>query len=527
MDKTTILVYQFLSQKPVSDKNLLALKKMLAKKTGQGLVKNSEILRIYRQLVKQGKLAKNLALEEQLCLKKTRTLSGVAPVAVLTRPYPCPGKCVYCPNEPGIPQSYLSLEPAVERAKAAQFDPYLQVKRRLKQYRQTGHQPEKIELIVIGGSFSALPGKYKRWFIKRCFEAANQQVSPTLLKAQKVNEASKYRIIGITLETRPDMVNLAEIKLMRQLGATRVEIGVQNLDDRILKLVKRGHGQKASIKATRLLKDAGFKVCYHMMPNLPGSSLVKDRSMFKQLFSDQYFKPDMLKIYPCVVLKEAPLYQWYKDKRYQAYRDKDLLELLVRVKTDLPRWVRLNRLIRDIPKDYIIAGTKVSNLRQVLVKEMQAQGLSCQCVRCREARNLPIKKQALSLKISQYEASGGQEYFLEFVDVQDRLYGLLRLRLVKKNRLAGVFPVLSQAALVRELHVFGQALALEDKQKLKIQHKGLGAALLKRAETISRKNGFKKLAIISGVGAREYYQRFGYRLEQTYMLKELDNKLDN
>lgn len=517
----TLLVYQFLKEKKVSPASLLALKKAIAKKNQQGLPRNSVILQVYRQLVKAGKIAKRPDVEDLLRLKKIRTLSGVAPVAVLTKPYPCPGQCVYCPIEPGIPKSYLSDEPAVERAKNAAFDPHLQVKRRLDQYHQIGHNPEKIELIVIGGSFSYLPDKYKRWFIKRCFEAANKRKAKTLTEAQKVNEKAKHRIIGITLETRPDMITQEEIKLMRQLGGTRVEIGVQNLDDQVLKLVKRGHGIKETIQATRLLKDAGFKVCYHMMPNLPGSDLKKDRLMFKQLFTDQAFKPDMLKIYPCVVLKEAELYQWHQQGQHQAYSDKELIDLLVKVKIGLPRWVRINRLIRDIPKDYIVAGSKVSNLRQVLAAELEKRGQRCQCVRCREIKGRDFKSKDLRLKISKYKASQGEEYFLEYIDNQDNLYALLRLRLIKNNQLKTLFPILKEAAIIRELHTFGQALAIGSSQKEKTQHQGLGESLIKEAERIAKKQGFKRIVVIAGVGTREYYCRFGYRLKQTYMIKEI------
>jgi len=497
----------------------LNLKKRLAKQTGRGFLKNSAILKIYRELLSEGKINKKVKFENLIRLKKVRTLSGVAPVAVLTKPYPCPGECVYCPIEPGIPKSYLSDEPAVERAKRNKFDPFLQVKSRIEQYRKTGHQPEKIELIVIGGSFSYLPEDYKIWFIKRCFDAVNQKDSPNLNQAQKLNQKAKYRIIGITLETRPDMINKSEIKLMRHLGGTRVEIGVQHTDDRVLKQVKRGHGAEESIRATQLLKDAGFKVCYHMMPSLPGSDVKKDLAVFKQIFSKPAFKPDMLKIYPCVVLKEAELYDWFKSGRYLPCSDKELINLLMKIKSGLPRWVRVNRLIRDIPADYIMAGSKVSNLRQVVQEKMKKTGLKCQCVRCREIRNKQFKLENLKLKITKYKASNGQEYFLEYVDNKDRLYALLRLRLVKDNCLKNVFPVLDQAGIVREVHTFGRALSVGGKGK--VQHQGLGESLLRKAEQVAKKAGFRKMVVISGVGARDYYRKFSYRLSQTYMVKDL------
>lgn len=519
MNKNLEVVYQFLTRKAFNNQALLRLKKQLAKAEAKGLPRNSYLLKLYRQLVKQGQVEPSRNFENLLRLKKIRTLSGVAPVAVLTKPYPCPGKCIYCPLEPGVPKSYLSDEPAVERAKGAKFDPQIQVSRRIKQYYQTGHTPEKIELIVIGGSFSYLPTSYKRQFIKACFEAANERRAKTLLQAQKVNETAKQRLIGITLETRPDMITPQEIKLMRQLGATRVEIGVQSLNDQTLKLVKRGHGVKATIKATRLLKDAGLKICYHLMPNLPGSDLKQDELMFKQVFSDPDFKPDMLKIYPCVVLEQAELYKWYQQGKYQAYTDKQLIKLLVAAKAQMPEWVRINRVIRDIPKGYIMAGSQVSNLRQVLAQELERQGKSCQCIRCREVKNCELKIENCELKIRHYSASGGQEYFLQYVDKSNRLYALLRLRLVKTNQLKNIFPVLDQAAIIRELHTFGRAEAIG--QTGQIQHQGLGEQLLLAAEKIAKKQGFKKMVVIAGVGAREYYRKFGYQLEQTYLVKAL------
>ena len=515
------LVYQFLQQKKVSALGLVRLKKEFCRLTGGPMPKNSAILRAYRQLVREGRVRTSKRLEELLRLKKIRTLSGVAPVAVLTKPYPCPGECVYCPTEKGVPKSYLSEEPAVERAKRAGFDPFLQVRERIRQYEETGHRPEKIELIVIGGSFSWLPERYKRWFIKRSFEACNGKKAKSLPQAQRQNEEAKYRIVGMTLETRPDMVTPKEVKLMRQLGGTRVEIGVQSLNEQVLQLIRRGHGVEEVRRATRLLKDAGFKVCYHMMPNLPGSSLEKDEAVFRQLWEDEAFKPDMLKIYPCVVVKEAELYNWYKEGKHLPYSDEELIRLLIRIKRRLPRWVRLNRLVRDIPKQYIVGGTKISNLRQVVAERMRKRGWRCQCVRCREIRGeRPAER--LSLRVTRYRASGGQEWFLEWVDKDDRLYALLRLRLVKENKMAQLFPVLQGAALIRELHVFGRALGVKEKGE-GVQHRGLGEQLLKKAEEIAKREGFLKVAVIAGVGVRSYYRQRGYQLKQSYMVKLLNN----
>ena len=423
----------------------------------------------------------------------------------MTKPYPCPGQCVYCPTQKAIPKSYLDDEPAVMRAQMAGFDPYLQVKRRLKQLQATGHSVEKIELIIMGGTFSALPYSYQQRFIKRCFEAANARSARTLLAAQKINETAKNRIIGLTLETRPDQITAKEIKWMRQLGATRVEIGVQSVFDDVLEKVRRGHGVAAAIKATRLLKDAGFKVCYHLMPNLPGSDLKRDLEMFKIVFTDPRFKPDMIKIYPCVVVYQAELLAWFKKGKFLPYSDQELIDLLVKIKKIVPPWVRINRLGRDIPVANIVAGNKLSNIRQVV----QKRGVRCQCIRCREIRETKITN--YKLQITNYSASGGEEYFLEFVDPNNRLYGLLRLRIPKSKK----------NALVRELHVYGQALAIGEKEIRASQHQGLGRRLMQEAEKITRRKKLKKISVIAGVGSREYYRQLGYRLEGTYMIKSL------
>ncbi len=523
----------FLEKAQFDPQSLASAKREFSKKTAQPLPRNSQILKTYRQLLKKKKIKKNSHLENLLRLKKTRTLSGVAPVAVLTKPYPCPGRCIYCPTQEKIPKSYLDDEPAVMRAQACGFDAYKQVSSRIKQYHITGHAPEKIELIVMGGTFTALPFLYQKEFIRDCFLAANNpnlsalmirviREKENLITVQKENEKAKYRIIGITLETRPDEINKKIVENFRFLGATRVEIGVQTIFDSILKGVNRGHGVKETIKATRLLKDAGFKVCYHLMPNLPGSDLKKDLQLFKKVFTDGRFKPDMIKIYPCVVTYQAKLYDWFKKGKYAPYSDKQLINFLIKIKQIVPQWVRINRLGRDIPIGNIAAGFKISNIRQFLQEKMKKKNLKCQCVRCREIKNFKESTYNLQLKTYNYQASAGEEYFLQYVDRQNRLYALCRLRFPsylfteKKHFL----PVLQNAALIRELHTFGQALPIKKGLK-KIQHQGLGKKLLKKAEKITKAKGVKKIAVIAGIGTREYYRKLDYKLKSTYMVKSL------
>ncbi|MDD5696768.1 MAG: tRNA uridine(34) 5-carboxymethylaminomethyl modification radical SAM/GNAT enzyme Elp3, partial [Candidatus Pacebacteria bacterium] len=464
----------------------------------------------YHTLLKKKSIRRNKNLENLLRTRPVRSLSGIVNVSVLTKPYSCPGKCIFCPTEKGIPKSYVSGEPAVERAKRLKYDPYNQVAKRIEVLEMAGHPVEKIELRVIGGTWSFYDKKYKTWFVKTCFDACNNSKSRTLEQAQKKNEKARHRIIGLSFETRPDFINKKEIKEIKELGATKIELGVQTIYDDVLKLNKRGHGIKETIEATKMLKDAGFKVAYQMMLNLPGSSPNKDVKMFKELFHNENFQPDSLKIYPCALVKETPLYKLYLKKKYKPYSKKTLMETIVKIKKHVPEYVRIERIIRDIPATSIVeGGAKISNLRQMIDWETKKQ---CRCIRCREIKNLK-KEKRLFLFRKDYKASQGKEIFLSFEDEKRKnLYSLLRLRIPSST-------IAKSSAIVRELHTYGQAVDVSKKDS-SVQHKGLGKKLLKEAERISKKE-FKKLAVISGVGVRDYYRKLGYRLEQGYMTKKL------
>lgn len=509
-------ITELLAGKIKSRADLMFKKRKLAKKYGISIVSSSEILAEYR------KMKKNLpALEKFLRKRAVRTMSGIAPVAVLTKPYPCPGECAYCPTEKNVPQSYLSNEPAVMRAIRCDYNPYKQVQLRLRALEANGHEPTKIELIVIGGTWSVLPEKYKYWYIKECFRAANDygkkmqnvkikmendkvKCKINLIKEQKKNEKAKYKIIGLTLETRPDYIDEKELLEMRELGCTRVELGVQAIDDKILEKNKRGHGVAEIARATERLKNFGFKVTYHLMPGLPGATAKKDLFMFKKIFTDQRFQPDQIKFYPTVVTRGSLLYKWWRAGKYKPYSDKVLQNLIVECKKIVPEYVRIIRLIRDIPGESIMAGNLITNLRQV----MKQRGVKCSCIRCREAGDSKFKIENLKLDIIKYKASGGEEYFIQAVNKKNRmLYGFCRLRLLEK------YP-----ALIRELHVYGELVPVGGDKK--VQHAGLGKMLMKEAEKIARAAGFKKIAVISGVGVREYYRKLGYKLENSYMVKK-------
>jgi len=563
------LVRKTFEKRKVSLEYLSRLKRKASRKFSLPCPTNIELLKTYRKMIENKKMMSSKEIENLLVTKNIRTSSGVAVVAVLTKPYPCPGTCAFCPNEKNMPKSYLSNEPAVMRAILTDFHPYKQVMARIKSLETTGHKTDKIELIVMGGTFSYLPKQYQTWFVKECFRACNEKkfkvqsskfkvLDNTLENLQKLNEKSAHRIIGLTLETRPDYINEKEIINMRKLGATRVELGVQNIYDDVLKLNKRGHGRAEIIKATKLLKEAGFKINYHMMPNLPGSSYEKDLRMFEELFSNPDFQPDMLKIYPCVVVKNTPIYKWWKKGEYKPYSDEKLIELLCAIKKIIPYYVRITRLVRDIPSTSIIAGNKISNLRQVLDKKSKEENWRCKCIRCREVRNqiVPPDKGAclsgrqgwgvknlgdnnLKLFRQDYEASGGREIFLSFEDEKRKyLYSMLRLR-INENVIArseatrqsqnlikliscpeiplapfdkggNVLPVLQNSAIIREVHTYGQLVSINSKNKKSPQHTGLGKKLILEAEKIAREEfGLKKIAVISGVGVRDYYRKLG------------------
>ncbi len=529
-----------------SREDLDVLKRLFCKKYNLKSITNSDILSVYRALLKKSSIKSEADFEKVLRKRSVRTMSGIAPVAVLTKPYPCPGTCAYCPRESeDVPVSYLSNEPAVMRAIRCSYNPYVQVALRLKALENNGHQPNKIEIIVIGGTWSYLPTNYKYWYILNCFKAANdfnvvknkitinpdyaldkklklfksdlkavfsektsiKTLKAELLKEQKKNEGAKYKIIGLTLETRPDYINQEELLEMRELGCTRVEIGVQAVDDEILKKNKRGHGVLEIALASESLRDYGFKITYHLMPGLPGSNPEKDLEMFSQLFSDERFQPDQIKFYPTVVTKGSLLYKWYLQGKYKAYSDKVLQELIVKCKELVPKYVRIIRLIRDIPGESIIAGNKITNLRQV----MKDRGVKCNCIRCREAKEEKIGK--YKINILEYQAAKGKEYFISADSLDGKtLYGFCRLRIKE-----GMFIA---PAIIRELHVYGELVPSGSKDK-KIQHTGLGRQLISKAEEISKENKVSKIAIISGVGVRGYYRKLGYKLNKSYLVKNI------
>lgn len=462
--------------------------------------------------------------EEFKFRKPTKTMSGVTPLAVMLPPRPCKhGTCVYCPSL-NVPQSYTPKSPVVLRAKAVGYDAKEQVKVRLGAFKAMKHPTDKIEVIIMGGTFLDYPLDFQYKFIKEIYDGLNEKKSGNLEEAKKINEKTKHRCVALCIETRPDVCSDSDILRMLEFGCTRVELGVQFLDNKSYELTNRGHTVQDVIDATFRLKEAGFKVGYHIMPGVPGSSIKKDIWNAKKIFSDSSYRPDQLKIYPCQVIPGSVLADWYEQRKYKPYTDEEIKKVLIAIKKQVPEYCRIMRIMREIPPSYLIAGTKRIDMRAIIRKEWKG----CKCIRCREIgffiRDNPNVKvdEHLKLKIKKYRASHGIEYFLQVVNKQNLIFGLLRLRIP----FSPVISKLKGTAIIRELHVYGSEIKLREKNISFGQHKGLGKKLMKKAEEIVRKKykGVKKIAVISGVGVREYYKKLGYKLEGDYMVKALREK---
>lgn len=561
-------------------------------KDGRGFFSKSELIRGYRAL-RPGSSGEQ-AFVDRVRMKPVRTRSGVAPVTVLTKPFPCPGRCIFCPSDVRMPKSYLSSEPGAQRAAEHQFDPFRQTFSRLRSFRHTGHSVEKVELIVLGGTWSSYPEGYQVWFILRCLQAMNEffdvssdpaadplltfepavdyrQLDETvqgeeidssdpaagrgynqvvsdwtaahpraaadaceqsagwadLLAAQCENETAAVRCVGLSLETRPDRLDPAEALRMRRLGATKVQIGIQSMDDDVLALNGRGHDTARSRLAVGLLRQAGFKIQAHWMPNLHGSTPAKDREDFDRLFLDPDVRPDELKVYPCSLIESAELMAYYRRGEWRPYEANELLDVLVHSLGATPRYCRLTRVIRDIPGTDIVTGNRTTNLRQVAEAETSARGLRCRDIRAREVGGRPVDPARLRLRRTDYDASGGREIFLEFATAEDRIAGFLRLRLPAPVGMDETsLPELAGKAIIREVHVYGAVVGLGAREKGRSQHVGLGRRLIAEALGIAAGAGFEQVAVISSVGTREYYRRLGFEDGELYQHRSAREPLE-
>ena len=540
-------------------------------KHGRGLFSKSEIIAGFRAFAEG---ADEADFVRRLRLRPVRTLSGVTPVTVLTKPFPCPGTCVFCPNDVRMPKSYLADEPGAQRAEDNHFDPYLQTWNRLDAFRSMGHPTDKVELIVLGGTWSHHPEAYQRWFVARCFDAMNdfgarvdrrggagraaaryRELAPLdgraigdgaynraiarhlaaehggallhasetatwdeLAAAQRRNEAAETRCVGLVLETRPDQIDAAETRRLRRLGATKIQLGVQSLDDEILRANRRGHGVAATRAAFRALRGAGFKLHAHWMPNLLGATPASDAADYRRLFDDRDFRPDAAKLYPCLLVASAALAAHHARGEWQAYGDETLVELLADCIAMTPRWCRLTRVVRDFSAHDVAAGTHTANLREVAERALAARGARVVEIRSREVRGCAVEAGDLRLTDTAYATSIGEEHFLEFATREDRIAAFARVALPAQR---AADPELAGSALLREVHVYGSSLRLGERSGAAAQHAGLGRALVAAAEGIARGAGFGSLAVISSVGTRPYYRRLGFADGDLYQHRAL------
>lgn len=485
-------------------------------------VPQATIIKAYDELVARGLVAFEPHVSERLRLKPTRTISGVAPVAVLTGPYPCPADCIFCPEVKGYPRSYLPDEPAVQRAKRARFDPFVETRARITALDNMGHSVDKIELLVIGATWSAYPHRYQEWFIRRCLEAMNGAEAASLLDAQRVNEQAAHRNVGLVIETRPDFITLDEVRRLRMLGVTKVQLGAQSTDDAILAANKRGHTIEDTRRAIRLLRLAGFKLHLHWMPNLLGATPESDLADFGRLWSDPALRPDELKIYPCSLIEGTELHEIWKRGGFRPYTDDELIELLASAKRLVPPYCRINRVVRDIPSQYIAAGSTQSHLREVVQRTMRERGWQCQCIRCREVRAERLNAADLRMEVTTYETGATTEHFLSCVTGKGNLAGFLRLSLpAREANPAEILDEVRGCAMVRELHVFGPALDLGQAGSGEAQHAGVGRRLAEFAMQVARGAGYERLSVIAATGTREYYRKLGFDMGELYMARSL------
>jgi len=497
---------------------------------GSGYLNKSMLVSIYNEMVAKGEMEEDPRLLERIRMKPMRTLSGVTTVTVLTKPYPCPGKCIFCPTDVRMPKSYLPDEPGAMRAVEHQFDPYDQVHSRITQLKALGHPTDKIELLILGGTWSSYKRDYQEWFVKRCFDAMNgftglpsEEVkidNNQLREAQEYNETTHHRNVGLVIETRPDEINPDEIRWLRYLGVTKVQMGAQSLDDHILEMNKRGHDVECTREAVALLRAAGFKVVLHWMPNLHGATPESDREDFARLWEG--FCPDELKIYPNQLLANAELYEYWQRGEFKPYTTQELIDLIADIKPTIPRYCRVNRIIRDIPSTNVVEGNRRTSLRQDAQNEMKKRGTKCQCVRCREIRGKAVATGKLELDDIPYQTGTAEEHFISFVTPEDKLAGFIRLSLPGKASPQTGISDLDGAALIRELHVYGQSLAVGAEKDGAAQHSGLGTRLLEKAERIAKEKGFERMAVISAVGTRKYYLGRGFERGKYYLVKKID-----
>jgi elongator complex protein 3 len=562
-----------------------------------GLYSRSQLIYAYRNMAgKYGLPPYDNTVLARLRRKPVRTSSGVTPVTVLTKPFPCPGECIFCPSDIRMPKSYLADEPGAQRAGQHGFDPYLQTHSRLQAYHDLGHPTDKIEIIVLGGTWSFYPETYQIWFIKRIFDAMHDfgkgvnrsaeveaalkaasqfhpdnhhpeetvagktmqqtynQVVQRLYTAEmrrsrevaqelatgtrertvidefatweeltavhQENETSPARSVGLVIETRPDHISMEEVLRVRRLGCTKVQIGFQSLNNEVLALNKRGHDVAATRRAAKLLRQAGFKIHAHWMPNLYGSSPEKDIEDYHRLFDDPDFRPDELKLYPCSLIESAELMQVYEAGKWQPYTRDELMTVLLDCFRNTPEYCRLTRVVRDIPGTDIVDGNKATNFRQLVDQALAKTGERSPEIRAREIRHRQVSRDDLRLDEVWYESGIGDEVFLQVITEERDIAGFLRLGLPRREDRA-ITEELNGAAMIREIHVYGQAVNIGESQDGRAQHAGLGTELIERAVAIAKEHDYQRLAVISAIGTRGYYRKRSFADGTLYQVRAL------
>ena len=500
--------------------------------TSDGYIGKYALVAAYNEMVEQGEMAADAEILARIRMKPVRTLSGVTTVTVLTKHYPCPGECIFCPDDVRMPKSYLPDEPGAMRGLHHKFDPYEQVASRLEALEAVGHPTDKIELLILGGTWSSYRRDYQEWFVKRCFDALNPDHKEEakdamatvveegeLAEAHRINELTSHRNVGLVVETRPDEITPDELAWFRYLGVTKVQMGAQSLDDEILALNKRGHTVDELRKAMAFLRAGGFKIVLHWMPNLLGATLESDRKDFLHLWDG--IAPDEVKIYPTQLLKETELHEFWKRGEYKPYTTEELISLIADVKPSIPKYCRANRVIRDIPSPNVVEGNKRTSLRQDVHIEMKKRGTKCNCLRCREVRGTKIEIEKLKLDDLVYKAEDAEEHFISFITPDNKVAGFLRLSLPNADAPKTGIVDLAGAAIIREVHVYGQSLGMGAETNGAAQHAGLGTRLLKKAEQVSLTRGFERIAVIAAVGTRGYYLHRGFERGELYLIKEI------
>ena len=495
----------------------------------RGNISKYTLVMAYHQMVASGELQEDAELLAKIRMKPSRTLSGVTTVTVLTAPWPCPGNCIFCPTDERMPKSYLPDEPGAARAFQNNFDPFLQVSSRISSYEAVGHPTDKIELLILGGSWTSYPWEYQQHFIQRCFDAMNECESENLMQAQKINESASHRNVGLVVETRPDLLDEETLRKLRILGVTKLQLGIQSMNDEILKINRRSLSMREALHRVALARAAGFKIVLHWMPNLLGSTPESDREDFRHFWQSPEegygYCPDELKIYPTQLLQGTDLFEEWENGNYTPYDMNTLVHLLADIKPMIEPYCRVNRVIRDIPSHHVVAGNTRSSLRMDVQELMKTNGTQCRCIRCREIRGEKVKPEDLFLNDYRYHAANADEHFLQFITNSDRLAGYLRLSLPDEPEKAPIGE-LRGCAIIREVHIYGQSLPVGTEQTGAAQHIGLGSRLIEEACVIAASHGFNRIAVIAAIGTRQYYESRGFFRGNYYLFRDISGISD-